>query len=270
MKDLANKLLLINSVGNNFSNEENDVLAVKKQLSKRGFYTRNVENGIIDTDTTQAIKNFQIQKSLKIDGVMMPSGETEKAMNADNGYENTVRARRNQIINNLNDFEIHVNAHPFPENTMDYIGNEFQKSWGKLIQVDRFSDVKKYESLIDEKAKKIGVDPDLAKSIMHLETTHGYYDEPMARIDKDLSIRPMNVHSSYWNDLGYTRSDLRQPAMNIEAGIKIIKGISDRVPDKDIAKIGTLYNSLGAMAVTPYGEEVKEFYNAKPWKNNNE
>ena len=32
-----------------------------------------------------------------------------------------------------------------------------------------------------------------------------------------------------------------------------------------IAKIGTLYQSLGATAVSQYGQKVKNIYERKPW-----
>lgn len=97
-----------------------------------------------------------------------------------------------------------------------------------------------------------------------LETAHGYYDRMKGTSNS--SIRPMNVKSTLWSGLGYSRDELKDPEKNIEAGIRIIKGIQDRMTDKDIKKIRTLYNGLGQTDVSLYGKRIQEFYDEKPWK----
>jgi peptidoglycan hydrolase-like protein with peptidoglycan-binding domain len=259
-------LSLTGMIGNNLTNDEEDVLQVKSELFKRGYYTKPVTNGIIDVETTNAIKNFQKDKGLRVDGVMKPGGETEQAIRMDLGYDNTERARRNQIINDADDFKFHIKSVPYYPDTTSYLGAQLHKMGGSFIQRNNKSQVRGLGNIVEEEANRVGLDANLAKSIMHIETTRGWYDELLNEADMNGSILPMNVRPDLWGDIGYSRKEMREDKRkNIAAGVRIIKGIQDRVPDKDIAKIGTLYQSLGAMAVSQYGEKVKEFYNEKPW-----
>ncbi len=261
-----NGLSIDHSVGNNLTNNESDVLQIKTELFKRGYYTKAVTNGIIDSETTNAIKIFQKDKGLRVDGIMEPRGETEQAIRSDLGYDNTERARRNQIINDADDFDFYIKSTPYFPTTADYLGAQLHKMGGNFIQRNNKSLVRRLENIVEEEANRAGLDTNLAKSIMHIETTRGWYDELFNEADMNSSILPMNVRPDLWDGLGYSRKELRDnKRKNIAAGVRIIKGIQDRVPDKDIAKIGTLYQSLGAMAVSQYGEKVKEFYDDKPW-----
>lgn len=129
-----------------------------------------------------------------------------------------------------------------------------------------FSQVKKYENIIEQRAKKADIDPDLVKAIMHIETTHGSYDGLADKWDVNKSILPMNIYAKNWKDLGFSRSDLRNPETNIQVGIALLKRIKKQVPDGDIKKIATLYNELGATKVSDYGARVESIYKEKPWE----
>jgi peptidoglycan hydrolase-like protein with peptidoglycan-binding domain len=72
--------LIRSSVGNNFENQEADVLRVKGALSNLGHYKKKIENGIIDQELDSAIHSFQREKGLKVDGYMNPGGETEQSI----------------------------------------------------------------------------------------------------------------------------------------------------------------------------------------------
>jgi hypothetical protein len=256
------KLKLSNSVGNNLSNHEQDVQNVKRELFKRGYFTKSVENGIIDGEVTKAIKDFQKDKKLKVDGLMNPNGETEQAIHSDLRYDLNDRARRNQILNNAHDFKFEVKPSEAHNGTFDFVESSFKRVFEKPEK----SQVQRYGHIIDEHSQRMGVDSDIVKSIMHIENVRGYYDKKMAELDKDESIQPMNIRPSLWGKLNnFERHDFRIPYKNIEAGTTLIKEISDRVPDKDIAKIGTLYQNLGAESVSQYGQRVKEIYDEKPW-----
>ncbi|MCE7887210.1 MAG: hypothetical protein DYH13_06880 [Alphaproteobacteria bacterium PRO2] len=137
------------------------------------------------------------------------------------------------------------------------------KPW---YEFPKLSQVKKYESSIEERAKKADVDPDLVKAIMYAETTHGYYDKVVDLVDMNKSILPMNIHTKYWKDLGFSRDDLRDPEKNIQVGVALLKRIKKQVPDGDIKKIATLYNNLNAEEVSDYGARVASIYKEKPWK----
>ncbi len=71
-------------VGNNLNNDEDDVTTLKKELSNRGYYSPPIENGIIDADMDKALRNFQKDNGLKVDGWANPGGETEGTMLAQN------------------------------------------------------------------------------------------------------------------------------------------------------------------------------------------
>ena len=45
----------------------------------------------------------------------------------------------------------------------------------------------------------------------------------------------------------------------------VLKSIYDAVPDKDIAKIATLWNGTGLKEVNDYGARAKEYYKNKSW-----
>jgi soluble lytic murein transglycosylase-like protein len=115
-------------------------------------------------------------------------------------------------------------------------------------------------------AKELGVDPDLVRAVMHMETTHGYYDAPLDVIGANKSVRPMNVHSDFWKDLGYSRKDLHDPEKNIEAGTRILKALQDRMPGASAEEIATMYNNLGAKQVNDYGARVGEILRNRAWE----
>lgn len=63
--------------------DEEDVLAVKKDLGRSGYYDEP-DYGLTpypDKSLFEGIRAFQKDNGLKIDGVMKPGGETETALN---------------------------------------------------------------------------------------------------------------------------------------------------------------------------------------------
>ena len=67
-----------------------------------------------------------------------------------------------------------------------------------IYEFSAFSDVSKYSAQIDRVAKESGVEGRLIRAIMYMETTHGYYDAPLALFGENKSILPMNVNVEYW------------------------------------------------------------------------
>jgi len=132
-------------------------------------------------------------------------------------------------------------------------GSEPILEWHNQSQVDE------YDDLIVKEAKAQNVDPDLVRAIMYMETSHGYYPDIK-------TLRPMNVHATFWKDLGYSREDLKNPELNIRAGVTLLKRIGDRVKDPTIEKIATLYNSLAKEQVSDYGARVGKIYCEKLWQ----
>lgn len=43
---------------------------------------KSIIETIIDTETTDALRNLQRRQGLKVDGMLKPGGETEKTLNA--------------------------------------------------------------------------------------------------------------------------------------------------------------------------------------------
>lgn len=144
--------------------------------------------------------------------------------------------------------------------------NASANSNAPLNEIPLASGVDKYNGEIEDAAKKERVDPDLIRTIVYVETTHGWYDAlAMGRND---TILPMNVSVENWGkSLGLSRSDLEKPAINIEAGTKILKGIIGNLPDKaPVSVIATLYNVLGAPQVNNYGARAQKIFQIRPWK----
>ena len=69
-----------NSVGNFVANDPDDVVTIKGALNKIGIRDTPIYNGIIEQETDSAIQEFQKKRSLKVDGVLYPKGETETAL----------------------------------------------------------------------------------------------------------------------------------------------------------------------------------------------
>jgi soluble lytic murein transglycosylase-like protein len=135
------------------------------------------------------------------------------------------------------------------------------------FEINAFNSVDKYASAIDTAAKKWGVDPDLIRSVMYMEQTHGYYDIVLQPFDANRTILPMNVHDTLWGKFVGTRQQLLDPTYNINAGTKILAGIQANLApqDRTVDKIATLYNKLGATQVSDYGARVNAIYVTKPW-----
>ena len=128
------------------------------------------------------------------------------------------------------------------------------------------SEVKRLDSFIVSSANKWGVDPDLARAIMYMETTHGYYDVILATVDKNKSILPMNINQSYWGAMFGTRASLKDEKFNIDQGVRILSYLQKYTTgDYNISKIATLYNDLSATSVNDYGRRVLSIYRDKPW-----
>lgn len=77
-------LSLVDSVGNNKTNRPDDVKQVQRGLSRIGMVPRSrlfEPSGVIDTETTDAVKTLQKKQDLKVDGYLNPRGETEQTIN---------------------------------------------------------------------------------------------------------------------------------------------------------------------------------------------
>jgi soluble lytic murein transglycosylase-like protein len=131
-----------------------------------------------------------------------------------------------------------------------------------------FEQVTISEHWISEAAAKTGVDPDLLRAIIWMESTHGWYDELIIDPEARKTPLPMNLYISYWHGLGgYSDQDVRyRRDRNIEAGSYLLKELWQRTDKPSIEKVATLYHNVGDTAVSNYGKTVDYYYKNKPWK----
>jgi soluble lytic murein transglycosylase-like protein len=132
--------------------------------------------------------------------------------------------------------------------------------WAWISQVDG------YDAEITQVAAELGIDPDLIRAIMYVETTHGWYGVPADFLAISDSILPMNVSLDFWGDVFGPRSNLDVPLNNIRAGATILSGIIANLPaTASVAEIATLYNSLSATRVSDYGARVEAVFKSRLW-----
>jgi len=132
-------------------------------------------------------------------------------------------------------------------------------------ELHRYQQVTRNDGFIRASAGRQGVDPDLIRAIVYVESTHGYYDAILSPFDANSSILPMNINTAFWGNTWGTRDDLKNPAKNIEAGARMLKSIRMAMPGASISKIATIYNDSGARMVNSYGARVQAVYRTKPW-----
>lgn len=76
--------LINRPVGNNMDNDQEDVLAIKFKLNRAGYFDSLEQapepHGFITKEMDIGIQEFQKDKGLKVDGILLPRGETEKAL----------------------------------------------------------------------------------------------------------------------------------------------------------------------------------------------
>lgn len=133
-----------------------------------------------------------------------------------------------------------------------------------------FSQVLTYASEIEEAAHRHGIDPDLLRAIVYLETSRGYYDGILdwysfvtfGLISPPNSLRPSNVNIAFWP---VSREEMSVPLLNLDYSARLISELSDRIDNATPEKIATAYNALGAEVVSAYGASVGRLYTMKPW-----
>lgn len=85
MSKFYNSLKLKNSVGNNLANDPDDVIAVKSVMTRMGRLRLDPDkaepHAYLTRDLDEALKSYQKERGLRVDGIMFPGGETEKSLN---------------------------------------------------------------------------------------------------------------------------------------------------------------------------------------------
>ena len=139
--------------------------------------------------------------------------------------------------------------------------SEHNHNWGK-------EEVDKYGNLIEKYAKQYNLNPDVAKAILYIEASDYHkngLDFLADRVNLSTSVRPMNIQGKTWGNFQGQLYDVKNPEQNIELGVRVLKAIYDAVPDKNIAKIATLWNGTGLRNVNAYGKKAQEYYLNQSW-----
>jgi len=122
---------------------------------------------------------------------------------------------------------------------------------------------------IEKIAKKHGMDPDLVKSVMWTENARGHYlgiNNLADRLGKSTSQAPMNINGEIWGGLfDKPGKKLNNTEDNIEAGVILLKRISDRIENPTPEKIGSIWNFTGRENINEIGKEIGNAYRTKPW-----
>ncbi|WP_188411057.1 hypothetical protein [Agaricicola taiwanensis] len=132
-----------------------------------------------------------------------------------------------------------------------------------ILQADQY--IKKY-------AEKYSVDEELIRSVFYIENSQGYYEigkkiTNWAGLTNPPSTSlPSNINPELWQDILPGR-DLRHDLdANVEASVKLLARIMERMEDPSIEKVATLYNGLGLDTVSVYGRQVRDVYHSRPWQ----
>ena len=158
--------------------------------------------------------------------------------------------------------KIYINIADNPNAKPDLLP-EHLHNWGRDY-------VDKYSKQVEKYSQQYGLDPNITKAILYSENSdyHKYGYNKLADIIKiSESTLPMNIQGKTWGDFQGKQYDVNDPEQNIELSVRVLKSIYDAVPDKDIAKIATLWNGTGLKEVNDYGARAKEYYKNKSWNN---
>lgn len=308
------------SVGAGGENRVHDVQAAKRALAWAGLYPVDKAQSPTgradldgDPDFQRGVIRFQRESSLRRDALLMPGGETERALErtirpliesheasasrpAEDGAVDRQRAdqepphrrvadqsgsRRSTVaggapkgtgVPTINDR--HERRKAIRENLPARFDIEDDsKETGAVPRLNEFDKIgrdaiAKYNSIIEEEARKQGVDPDLVRAIVYVENARGWYDVVKR---KPSSIRPMNINFRLWEGLGGIKPEnARDPEINIRAGVELIKRIAERVDNPNPRVIASLWHFIGREKTSKderqFAARVSYVYEHKIWE----
>lgn len=270
-----------------------DVVQIKGILSVLGYYHPSQNTGMspyFDNELTTAIKEFQKDYGFPITGSIHPNGIEMEMLNG--MFENPMLASSQAYINGGG----HHNYMSEAERTKAIVegrklrfrinGNPFAivAAPHEIPELGVWN-VKNNEILTDAFSKKHGVDPDMVKAIMYMEGANGhhfginYLKDDIGKnqnlliykvlgkvISPSRSIMPMNMQNQWGRGFLGENYNPYNKAQNIEAGVKLIKRISESIENPTPAKIGSLWNGMMLDEVNDVGARVGKYYKEKPWK----
>lgn len=102
--------------------------------------------------------------------------------------------------------------------------------------------VTRHSAEIELAASRHDLDPEYLKSVVWIESTHGWYDSLTRLIQKPKTILPMNIYAEYWKGLGIARSDLESPKINIDTGAYLVSQLTKRInpPSPERLRLSTI------------------------------
>lgn len=268
---------LKSGVGNMMDNDGEDVKWVKNALYIANHRETPAQNGIIEQDTDNAIRSFQKEKGLKIDGVMKPGGETEIALKKELGLKPEIlgqgaSSREISIKTDIPaNFEIKGKE---PDGKKPDVVDKIKDTANDIYNLDFLGKraVEKHDKEILIQAEKHNIDPDLIRAVMFAENARGHkivFNKAADLIKASESALPMNIQKERWSDLIRKKpEEMYDPKSNIEASAILLKRIRDRIEDPTPEKIGTIWNKLGMHETHQLGDYIGKVYRDKPWKKN--
>jgi len=196
-------------------------------------------------------------------------------------YLRRAEDRRKALLEDLPDTKFEFESQKFSD-----IPREKRPPINNYLQNHGFGAqaVKKYDTLIEEAAKRQGVNPDIVRAVIYTEASrggeYGYPGEAVGRTIRSLlklkqdviahTILPGNIDSG-WQKL-IPGSDVHNPRDNIELTAKLLAGIAKRLDDPSVENIYSLYNGLShdrtyvnkQIKSTPY--YAKRAFEDKAWE----
>ncbi|MDO5641323.1 MAG: hypothetical protein Q4G26_02890 [Paracoccus sp. (in: a-proteobacteria)] len=123
----------------------------------------------------------------------------------------------------------------------DYTAYAGASLWESGRLASRTNDFFAWPDYINASASRFAVPRILLLSIAVMETTRGWYDAAFQPARLNSTIRPMNVHISYWKRF-FSRVEMYDLAKNFDAGAFLLRRIIERLApnDRTTRKIATL------------------------------
>lgn len=282
---------LQSGVGIGRPNRRSDVFRLQSLLHREGYLDADATEGPTgywggrDDD---ALRRFQKDNGLTVDGWAAPDGESMETLRGFYQPRRRPPVRPVQVAQAAPASTAPArDAVPLLYHEVDRRRSILQDTPGRIhVEPDGPADasdpwylvndvglsaVRLHDEIIRHEARRQGVDPDLVRAIIYAENARGHYFSA-ARLMESLgqanSIFPMNINPELWRDLGFAGRDPGDPAVNIRAGVTLLKRIRDRLDDPVPEAIGTLYNGLAKDKVTEYGAYIGRLMQEKPWQKN--
>ncbi len=127
-----------------------------------------------------------------------------------------------------------------------------------------------YGRILEEEAKRQGVDINLVKAIVYAENARGHY-QGLSKVAEAVGLAetyfPMNINVNVWQGLGIDENTVLVPRENVRAGVTLLRRLAARVIDPSPEKIATLWNNTASDSLTNYGVYVARIYRERPWEN---